>query len=248
MGNILLREFMQQGFSLAKLNSLESLDAIRQYCCQYLGEPIGEGSDRVTFEIGDGEVIKIARSDRAIQQNMQEYTNYKNISTKNPQMSNMFPKVFLIDKRGRWMTCERVLKLDKVDCDNIIGMSRWDLLDVIDYIEGRFNYTDSVEINPKFEYLIKHNQWFQNIYNYIRMTYNHITDLSLNNFGIALRNKKPFIVILDSGIDDLMCENKIRFINLTTENVQHEPTDYFGNYSYQEYIYENLNEGLIHMI
>lgn len=204
MGKILLREFMQKGFSLAKLNSLESLDAIRQYCYQYLGEPIGEGSDRVTFEIGDGEVIKIARSDRACQQNRQEYTNVMNMRSKRPQMADMFPKVFQIDKRGRWLTCERVLKLDKADCDNIIGMSRWDLLDFVDYVEGRYNYPDSVEINPKFEYLIKHNQWFQNIYNYISMTDNHITDLSLDNFGITLRNNKPFIVILDSGVDDLL--------------------------------------------
>ena len=48
-------------------------------------------------------------------------------------------------------------------------------------------------------------------------------------------------------IDSMMKDNSnfFRHLYLVKENVSHAPKDYFGNYENQEYLYENLNEGLI---
>lgn len=201
MGKILLREFMQRDFSLAKLNSFPTLNGIKQYCDICLGEPIGEGSDRIVYEIGDGEVIKIAKSQRACLQNKQEYINLKSSQTQYPFMKDMFPRIYQVDgQQFRWITCERVLELTKEDCEEVLHMKYFDLLDFIDYVEGKYMYGNET-INDKFEELISKNQWFHNIAEYIKMTPSHCTDLTRENLGLILRNNKPFIVILDSGMD-----------------------------------------------
>jgi hypothetical protein len=49
------------------------------------------------------------------------------------------------------------------------------------------------------------------------------------------------------GLDAAKEQNEapFRHIYLVTENASHAPKDCFGNYENQEYLYENLNEGLI---
>jgi hypothetical protein len=56
------------------------------------------------------------------------------------------------------------------------------------------------EKNPYYDELIKNVWWFSEI-NRLVKEYN-IYDLFINNFGVAYRDNKQMLVILDSGISD----------------------------------------------
>lgn len=75
--NRYLKESIQEGFSFEELDSLNEGDKLR-YCIEYLGQPLGNGSSRVVFEIDDVQVLKLAHDENFMydigqEQNKEEY-------------------------------------------------------------------------------------------------------------------------------------------------------------------------------
>lgn len=228
-----LNEFMQEGFSFEKMNSLNKENRVA-YCKQYLGEPIGEGSSRMVFEIDDAQVLKIAYGKfhkAGCAQNKAEYEISKNIK------SPILVKTLYHSDDYSWIISERVLPCEEVDFFKIMGLpyvgdtteeniefkykvKNKDLLGYEDYKTEQLNtdkknlsfksvrqamlYLMNGKITPRQypnEYnLIQNHPWFRELYKLAKDHDLDLEDVGGGNMGIALRNGKPSIVILDSGL------------------------------------------------
>lgn len=69
----ILSEAMMEGFRIDTLRNLSSFKKRVDYCKQYLGNPIGNGSSRIVFQIDDETVLKLAKNRKCITQNELEY-------------------------------------------------------------------------------------------------------------------------------------------------------------------------------
>lgn len=238
-------ESMQQGFKLSDLDSITNLTQRIEYCKKYLGEPIGKGTSRIVFEIGDDTVLKLALNEKQIFQNKGEFMNSSKLQNKFP---NLFPRVYQHANDYSWIICERVLPFKHEDCITILGIpyssnyiqyaKDWEkakngdgtnlgyekymtpnqiepeidfddnedvdisLVGFIDWAESSRYEEDMGKANDVFFELMKQNKWYQDVYNYI-MQVNGVTDIFDNNLGLAIRDNKPYIVILDNGFDDI---------------------------------------------
>lgn len=204
----LLKESILHGFSLSSLDSLPHGERVR-YCKQYLDEPIGIGCGRVVFAIGDDTVLKVCFGYDS-KQNKQEYLNYISAKENYDDLIDLFPKVYQTADDYSWIECERVLPFDKKYSQEILGLPYKDinypsLLGFIDWAEYKVggNVSDESDENQQYERLIQENEWFMKVYKYIELQNGTATDLIDDNFGLALRNGKPYIVILDSGSETL---------------------------------------------
>lgn len=236
----ILYEFMQTGFSFEDLDKLPQEDKYN-YCLKYLGEPIGQGSSRVAFEIDDMQVLKLAKSTKyqaGIEQNEAEYNYNRKIN------SPLLIKVLYHSDDYSWIITERVLPCQEIDLFKILGISQNmyrpfeinaeekynkknpDLLGYEDYrikkqntpqghtisfgaiitamkhlIEG----TDIEYVKDSYPYeceVINNHPWFKELFNLCKNHQLMIGDVAVQNMGITLRNGKPAVVILDSGLTE----------------------------------------------
>lgn len=204
----LVIEAMQEGFSLAVFDSLPRENKIK-YLNKYLGEKIGMGMGRVVYEISDDSVLKYCYW-KDNKQNEQEYLNYKSVSENYPYLSSMFTKVYQVADDFSWIICEKVLAFDKNDSREVLGLPYNDknypsLVGFIDWAEQKVNGSESDGSYEEEEYerLVSDNEWFGKLYKYIELNKGESTDLIDDNFGLAIRNGNPYIVILDSGMEKI---------------------------------------------
>ena len=227
-----IREFMQDGFSFNELNKVDDYDKF-DYCCQYLGDPIGSGSSRAVFEIDDAQVLKVAFEmiDAACEQNKAEYM----ISRK--ANSPLLPRVLYAADDFSWIVTERVIPCEDIDVFKILGIpvneieSENQAIDKYDKSHpnniGLNNYKtpkDNDNTNIDFELVIEalkllinrditirelppllrnyiqSNTWFKELANLVYQFNLHLDDITVSNLGIAMRNGKPALVLLDSGL------------------------------------------------
>ena len=91
--------------------------------------------------------------------------------------------------------------------DNIMFNRRHFSLAIMQFFRD-FTDKHEREINRKYTYLMKNNpnkangKWFSDLYKYIGMI-GGFGDMHRGNFGVAMRNGKPTIVILDSGSEKI---------------------------------------------
>ena len=64
-----LNEAMDNTFSFDELSSIKALSKRVLYCKQHLGNPIGNGSSRMVFQIDDEKVLKLAKNRKGLAQN-----------------------------------------------------------------------------------------------------------------------------------------------------------------------------------
>lgn len=200
----MLKEAMDDTFSLEELSSLPSFNARFKYCTQHLGKHIGKGSSRVTFQIDDEKVLKLAWNEKGIAQNDEEERAYGN---------DIFPKVFQSDINGKWLISEFVLPAKQQDFKHCLGLSFNEFVSFI-YSCGayRFNlkkfkwfamkedkYIELLETN---EYLADFDDYIGNYGEFV------IGDMTrLTNYGLTKRNGEPVIVLLDSGLTEDVWNN-----------------------------------------
>ena len=227
----LLREFMQKHFDWDEFKKLADDDSTYrkaiQYCEECLGEPIGDGSSRIVFEIDDYTVLKIARYRGSLYQNKTEVKNYQQLKH-NP----LIPKIYGYADDYTWVWCERVLPCDHEDFKKILGITYgndyegWPPeeekmkevgydkytepqivdnkgIDFIHLLQLYYKYKDGNDIDDEeaYDVLMKwmKKPWFKY---FIELTdYTSQYELFDDNFGIANRNGKPTIVVLDMGIE-----------------------------------------------
>ena len=267
----LLQEFMQDGFSFKKLDSIYFMCDKLRYCQKFLGNAIGSGTGRIVFDLTDDMVLKLSRSNNHTQ-NESECRNIEQLSKK----CDIFPKVYGHADDYSWIVCERVVQFHPADCNIVLGIpfstNYWNLKqykdanvsnqtrynylskDSKDYYSDLANYNDySVQpVQQETEKLSSHctllgfiswacaditrklyackdavdnsyyeefenmylglmynnpnpknGKWFKDLYKYLKLIGGE-EDLIADNFGLAMRNGQPTIVILDTGFDNLV--------------------------------------------
>ena len=114
----IIREFMQQGFSFETFMNITIPSDRYNYCYEYLGEPIGEGSSRVAFEIDDAQVLKLAigKYDAGCEQNKAEYDLFQSIQ------SPLLVKVLYHANDFSWLISERVIPCKEIDFYKVLGL------------------------------------------------------------------------------------------------------------------------------
>lgn len=192
------------GFRLDVLVSAGSFKRRLEYCKKMLGRPIGSGSSRVVFQLDDYSVLKLAKNPKGIAQNMEEIR----LGTE-PYLS-LLPKVLngTDENNGLWIVSEYVLPAKKADFKKVLGIP-FDILQrfvwsvFMDSKPGYNKFADSVRHELYDEY--EQNDDVIDLFNEIHvlcMDFNQdIGDLKqIANWGMCMRNGRPTIVILDSGL------------------------------------------------
>lgn len=193
-------EAIDDTFSFEKLSQIDDFNSAIFYCSEHLGECIGEGSSRAVFQIDDEKVLKLAKNKYGIQQNKVE-------ANTNKTNNRLFPLIFDTDVKYRWIVTEFVLEATDKDIVQCLNMDTDDFFHVIKLI-GRLKYpyedeydrtADIMELQHHFEQ--DKTNTFKDIYYYIIKDRIPISDMtgSLINWGLAKRDGKEHLVLLDSG-------------------------------------------------
>ena len=121
----MLKEYMQDGFSLKTLYNMNPFDEddgfyyykrMYDYCVENIGEPMNDGSSRVVFDLNDNRVLKLAYNKAGIEQNKLEFDIW------NASKSPLFPSVFAHSKEYAWIISEQVIPCNKTDFEKILGI------------------------------------------------------------------------------------------------------------------------------
>lgn len=187
----ILNEAMTQGFSFQKLEELTDPKDKINYCTDYLGDIIGKGSSRVVFEIDDAQVLKLAYGsmyEAGISQNMYrpfEINAEEKYNKKNPDLLGY--EDYRIKKQntpqGHTISFGAIITTMK---HLIEGTD-------IEYVKNSYPYECEV---------INNHPWFKELFNLCKNHQLMIGDVAVQNMGITLRNGKPAVVILDSGLTE----------------------------------------------
>lgn len=85
--------------------------------------PIGVGTGRVVYDLGDGRVIKIAKNKRGIMQNKTEAFVYSSSFDK-----SIFPVICCVDPNLRYIICEKATVINEGTFQEIVGVGLSDFL------------------------------------------------------------------------------------------------------------------------
>ena len=198
----MIKEAMDDTFSLEVLSSLPSFNARFKYCTQHLGKHIGKGSSRATFQIDDESVLKLAWNEKGVGQNEEEERAYGD---------DIFPQVKDCDPNGLWLISEFVLPAKAQDFKHCFNMSFSQFCSFIHscgtYRFGR-RYWDIME-EDEWLNLLENNEDLQAFDDYIG-NYGRIVvgDMCrICNYGLTKRYGEAHIVLLDSGLTEDVWNN-----------------------------------------
>lgn len=198
----MLKEAMDDTFSLEELNSLQSFNARFKYCTQHLGKHIGKGSSRATFQIDDEKVLKLAWNQKGVAQNTEEERAYG---------GDIFPQVFQSADDDTWLISEFVLPAKPKDFEHCFGLTFDEFVGFL-HASGRYRfgrrYWNEME-EEDWVHLLETNEdlaaFDEYIGNYGSVV---ISDMCrICNYGLTQRNGEAHIVLLDSGLTDYVWNN-----------------------------------------
>ena len=209
----------------------DNTEAQFDYCHKYLGEPMSYGSARCVFQLDDNFILKLALGYEGFKQNDKEIEAYETVKSKLltriiyhdenssfivsehvlPAEPEDFEKILGLPYYSNYIqqSIKQKDSYSKYGGDKTVGYDEYFdkivprgtsvkgcVYDILCYIQGMYHDKK----NPYYDELIKNVWWFSEI-NRLVKEYN-IYDLFINNFGVAYRDNKPMLVILDSGIND----------------------------------------------
>ena len=193
----MLKEAMDDQFSLEELSAISSYKGRFDYCTKHLGRNTGKGSSRAIFQLDDEKVLKLAYNEKGIGQNFEEERTYD---------SYIFPKIFQKDTNGYWLVSEFVLPAKAQDFKHCFNMTFKQFVDFLNasavYRFGRNWYTSLTE--EEYVNLIENNEDLKEFDQYIGDYGSFIVgDMTrICNYGLTMRYGKPCIVLLDSGFSE----------------------------------------------
>lgn len=199
-----INEAAKESFDIKKISSFSSFRKRIEYCIENLGKPIGNGSSRIIFQIDDEKVLKLAKNEKGVAQN-----KFEGEDDYHKEEMLIFPKIFNRADDFSWIVSEYVLPAKSKDFNHCIGMSFKDYLSVVSAIEKahknikRF-FHKPIEKELLWKYC-ENNKFLNKLNDYIGSYPVECGDLyRLSSYGLAMRNGKPSIVILDSGLSELI--------------------------------------------
>ncbi len=198
-----ITEAANSSFSTEHLSQINSFRQRVLYCRQNLGNPIGNGSSRMVFQIDDQKCLKLAKNEKGIAQNELEGEYYK-------QSFDCIPKIFEQDDNSSWMICEYVLPAKPADFKHCLGISWDDFQKFITscYYSYANNRSRQLCFYPRmndeeFVNLLDTNEYLDEIYKYMTDYRAPMGDLvRIANYGMTRRYNQDYIVILDHGLSD----------------------------------------------
>ena len=196
----MLQEAADEHFSLEELSAIQSFRGRFNYCTQHLGKHIGKGSSRVTFQIDDEKVLKLAWNNKGIGQNITEMQTYT---------ASIFPNVYDYDENGKWIISEFVLPAKSQDFKHCFGMTFQQFASFIS-ASGKYRfggrYWSAMPENEWISYLENNeelSEFDEYIGNYGNHSFTPVGDMTrLCNYGLTHRNGEATIVLLDSGLSE----------------------------------------------
>ena len=197
-----LFEAMKPGFRVDILRNTTYSDKIR-YCKEMLGNPVGNGSSRMVFQMDDETVLKLAKNQKGIAQNMEEIR----LGTDN--YLDCFPRVMngTDEDNGLWIICEYVLPAKAADFKKVLGVSFdvikrfcYDMAMVDKHYCVDFHDNDMQMLYNEYEDNYEVIEMFDNIRELCYGYEQNVGDLMrIANWGFCMRDGEPTLVILDYG-------------------------------------------------
>lgn len=201
-----LNEAADSSFNLKELESLGSYTKRKNYCIQHLGKAIGSGSSRMVFQIDDERVLKLAKNEKGVHQNYNEYQSYG-------EKIGVTPITYAIDSQneGYFIVSEFVLPAKQSDFKHCLGItfeefckfvtSSW-----VNHCGSTKNvqwYASYMLSKEQYVYYLENNEDLAAFDDYIGSTRAPIGDLKrIVNYGMTNRNGTPEIVLLDDGLSE----------------------------------------------
>lgn len=189
-------EAMDDSFSYDELSSLRHFSEKVAYCKKHLGPPIGNGSSRLVFQIDDEKCLKLAKNNKGLAQNNAEFDWFA-------QNYGVLPNIYQSADDNSWILVEYVLPAKAKDIQVCLGV---DLNTFQRFIDTAYSYYSrfrsyNLLSDEEFSEMCENNEWFESLYSYMADYQVPSGDLKrLANLGMVLRDGKPQIVILDSGL------------------------------------------------
>lgn len=189
----ILNEAMKDTFDFTVLDDDElSFQEKYKYCREQLGPCIGEGSSRAVFQIDDEHCLKLAFNKEGLQQNKVETQN-------NPSNNPLFPFIIDYSFDYNWILSEVVLEAEYDDFEHCLGMDEDEFYNLLNLIK------DSRYCQQEYDSVMYYIN--QDKTGFIKLLYDYIIDYDIpigdmktvENWGLAKRNGKDCLVLLDSG-------------------------------------------------
>lgn len=198
-----INEAMKDTFSFDTLSSLPSFAQRIRYCKEQLGQPIGNGSSRMVFQIDDEKCLKLAKNEKGMAQNDAEYDW-------GAQNYGVMPKLYDSAEDGEsWIVVEYVLPAKKQDFKHCLGITWEDYCRFVIKVYNRYarRPMPSSMSDDEYQMLLDNNEWLARLDSYMADYQVPFGDLvGLRNYGLVMRDGDPEIVILDSGLTQQIWE------------------------------------------
>ena len=194
------------------LKDFNNPSQVGNFCDKTFGKMLSYGSSRAVYRINDEYVIKVAYNEKGRQQNKFEYDLYR--QTRSPLLTRVVAaggnenEIF-------WIISEAVLEVSNEDFLKQFNLNFEEFKSIMtDVFNNSFdmdyeiNMTDFLKENLDKYKKIFPNANFNSIFNFFKeidplIDIFHLDDQEIQtqiSYGLALRNDKPYIVLLDSGL------------------------------------------------
>lgn len=196
-------------FDLRYFSTIPTFKDRVAYCKERL-KFLGGGSSRITFQVDDKKVLKIAKNSKGIAQNMKEEDWGRN-------QYGCFAEIYEADYNNHtWIEMELARKATNQDFIKHFGITINELKDILHYIyfqyNNRSNYWFNEEEKTKLDHFFNENIYngqneeLYNLYHYM-LDYQpdraSISDWGAkSNWGVVNRNGEEWLVIIDDGFDE----------------------------------------------
>ena len=200
----IVNEAMSDEFSFDTLKQLKTFRDRKNYCDKYLGFNVGSGSSRLVYQLDDEKVLKLAKNEKGIAQNEEEYSfGQDNFVDVTPNIFNEMCDLV----NFTFIVSEYVLPAKEKDFMELYGINFNTFISVINTVGvwyGRKrNLSAQVLSDDEMEYLQDKNPDIKEFVDYVSNYNPPIGDmLRLANYGMVIREGSPQIVLLDSGLSD----------------------------------------------
>lgn len=205
-----------QSFNIERFRSCRSFNARQVYCNSTL-ERLGSGSSRIVYKIDDNTVLKLAKNQKGVAQNLREIS----VGTENYyQSSGLFAEVYDYDENGLWLEMQYARPALQKDWKRIYGFGFQLIVDYIEYITEGYSRHKSFFLSSEMREFFN-SEKFEEMYEDYDMPFMGLHEFLGNEQIQAFRDfqrKSTWgvvkdsdgserIVIIDYGIDDDVWKN-----------------------------------------
>lgn len=178
-----------------------------KYCEQNLTR-IAQGSSRIVYKIDEQKVLKLAKNEKGIAQNVNE-SNYLIQST----FGDVVTKMYRVDSDDKWIIMEYAKKITPTRFKELTGVSLKEVELWLKYSMAKhqgkiyrdFAFNDNVkQLIKKYEDM----EFMQNLFSFsVEFNMEWGDFLRISSYGEVIRNGKPTIVLTDFGFTTATYQN-----------------------------------------